>query len=365
MATVGELLVSATARLRESGSESARLDAELLLGWAIGMDRTGVIAHPESPVGARAEDTFETAVARRERGEPVAYIRGIKEFHGLAFSVDARALIPRPETELLVSEAEYEVAWRLTSAPRPAGTANVRVVDVGTGSGAIAIALAAVLRRRRMLPEVTLLAVDCSADALALAKENAVAHGLADSIEFEVADLLPEGGRPAEAGGRGSDRSGREAAAPEHRAENASSAAVVGSESNVLSISRETTAVRPAFDLILANLPYIPSAEVDRLPVAASFEPRVALDGGPDGLSVVRQLVAELPSALAPEGTALLEMGFDQGPAVEGLVAVLPGEWSCRIQRDLSGRPRLAHVERLRAGQARAHVPASSAGFDR
>jgi release factor glutamine methyltransferase len=315
MATVGELLASATARLRDSGSESARLDAELLLGWAIGLDRTGVIAHSGAPVGAGMEATFEAAVERREKGEPVAYIRGLKEFYGLAFSVDARAMIPRPETELLVTEAEYEVAWRLTSAPRPAGTADVRVIDVGTGSGAIAIALASALRRRRMLPEVSILAVDCSAEALALAEENAVAHSLADSIAFAKADLPPRGLEP--------------------------------------------------FDLILANLPYIPSADVDRLPVAASFEPRVALDGGPDGLSVVRRLVAELPSALAAEGTALLEIGFDQGPAVEALVAALPGGWSCRIQKDLSGRPRLAHVERLRVGQARAHFPASSAGVDR
>jgi release factor glutamine methyltransferase len=315
MATVGELLGSATARLRESGSESARLDAELLLGWAAGLDRTRLIAHPEAPVGGGPEATFETAIARRERGEPVAYIRGIKEFYGLAFSVDARALIPRPETELLVAEAEFEVAWRLTSAPRPAGTPNVRVVDVGTGSGAIAIALAAASRRRRMLAEVSIVAVDCSDEAITLAKENAVAHGLAESIEFAEADLLPGGSGP--------------------------------------------------FDLILANLPYIPSAEVDRLPVAASFEPRVALDGGPDGLAVVRRLVAELPSVLAPEGTAMLEIGFDQGPAVEGLVAALPAEWSCRVQKDLSGRPRLAHVERLRAGQVRAHFPAPSAGVDR
>ena len=345
MATVRELLTSGTTRLRASGSESARLDAELLLAWAIGVERIGVLAHPEAPVGANAAATYEAAVARREAGEPVAYIRGIKEFFGMAFAVDRRALIPRPETELLVSEAEFEVAWRLTSGPRPAGTPNVRVVDVGTGSGAIAIALAAVLRRRRMLPEVTIVATDSSPEALQLARENAVGHGLADSIEFAAADLLAVS-RPAATDGRTS-------AALEGPAEDASPAPTEGSAAPDFS----------TFDLVLANLPYIPSAEIGRLPVAASFEPRVALDGGPDGLAVVGRLLEQLPAALAADGSALLEIGFDQGAAVEGLVAALPGEWSCRIQEDLSGRPRLAHVERLRVGQMRAHFPTSSAGI--
>ncbi len=300
MATVGELLNSGTARLRASGSESARLDTELLLGWAVGAGRTTVIAHPEAPVGADAHAAFEAALVRREQGEPVAYLRGIKEFYGLAFAADPRALIPRPETELLVKAAEREVAWRLTSEPRPAGTPNLRVVDVGTGSGAIAIALAKLLRRRRMLPEVTLLAVDSSGDALGLARENAVAHAVADAVTFVEADLLPVGEAP--------------------------------------------------FDLILANLPYIPSADVDRLPVAASFEPRLALDGGHDGLDIVRRLLASLPVVLAPAGTALLEIGFDQGPAVDSEVQALPGTWICRIESDLSGRPRLAWIERRQAG---------------
>jgi release factor glutamine methyltransferase len=299
MSSIGELLNSGTARLRASGSESARLDAELLLGWAIGAERTAILAHPEAPVGADAAAAYEAALARREKGEPVAYIRGLKEFHGLAFEVDARALIPRPETELLVEEAEKEVAWRLISAPRPPGTPSVRVVDVGTGSGAIAIALACRLRDRRMLPEVTILATDRSADAIALARENAVAHAVADAVVFEAADLVPAGEAP--------------------------------------------------FDVVLANLPYRPSAEVDRLPVAASFEPRIALDGGPDGLDVVRRLVAALPSLLTAEGSAYLEIGFDQGPAVEGLVAALPaggGSWRWSVKKDLGGQPRLVEIER-------------------
>ena len=300
MATIGELLASGTARLRASGSESARLDAELLLGWAIGAERTAILAHPEAPVGADAAAAYENGVARREKGEPVAYIRGLKEFHGLAFSVDRRALIPRPETELLVEEAEREITWRLTSAPRPLGTSPIRVVDVGTGSGAIPVALAALLRRKRMLPEVAITAVDCSPEALDLARENAVGHALGDSIRFAEADLLPGG--------------------------------------------------EPPFDLVLANLPYIPSDEVDRLPVAASFEPRLALDGGPDGLAVVRRLLDALPEALAANGVALLEIGWDQGPAVKSAVAALPGNWTCDVQPDPSGRPRLAHVERARGG---------------
>jgi release factor glutamine methyltransferase len=303
VATIGDLLASGTTRLRASGSESARLDAELLLGWAVGAARTSVLAHPEAPVGADAAATYEAGIVRREAGEPVAYIRGLKEFHGLAFGVDRRALIPRPETELLVSEAEWEIAWRLTSAPRPAGTPQVRVIDVGTGSGAIAVALATLLRTRRMLPEVSLLAVDCSPDALDLARENAVAHSAADAIVFTEADLVP--------------------------------------------------VAEPPFDVVLANLPYIPSAEIDRLPVAASFEPRLALDGGPDGLAVVRRLLEALPSALAPDGAALLEIGFDQGSALTEAVAALEGEWSCRIQPDLSGNPRLAHVERSTGWKAR------------
>ena len=297
MATIGELLATGTARLRASGSESARLDAELLLGWAIGAERTSILAHPEAPVGVDAAFVFEAGLARREKGEPVAYIRGMKEFHGLALSVDPRALIPRPETELLVEEGLGDIAWRLTSAPRPAGTPPVRVLDVGTGSGAIPVALASLLRKRRMLPEVTILAVDCSAEALDLARENVVGHALADSISFVEADLVPDGELP--------------------------------------------------FDVILANLPYIPSAEVDGLPVAASFEPRLALDGGPDGLGVVRRLLEALPAALAHDGVALLEIGWNQGPAVASAVAALPGEWSCRVLPDLSGRDRVARVERV------------------
>jgi len=292
-ALVGELLHEAIQRLRAAGSELPRLDAELLLGHATGLDRTVILAHPERAVDAGALVRFQAALARRERGEPVAYIRGIKEFHGLTLHVDARALIPRPETELLVDLAERLVASRLGSLdPQDI----VRVVDVGTGSGAIPIALAALLRGRGLLDRTAILATDVSAAALELAAANLDLHGLSGAVRLAEADLLPPDAGPV--------------------------------------------------DLVLANLPYIPSGQIDGLPVAASFEPRSALDGGPDGLATIRRLLALLPGSLVPGGTALLEIGSDQEAAVGAAVAgLLPG-WRCRVERDLSGLPRLAVVER-------------------
>ena len=296
MATTGELLRDGVARLRASGSESARLDAELLLAAAIGVDRTAILAHPDAPVGADAAATYDAGLARRERGEPVAYIRGFKEFHGLAFATDSRALIPRPETESLVELAEGEVAYRLVERPRPAGAAPVRVLDVGTGAGTIAITLASRLRRRGMAGSVDILAADVSPDALALARENTVGHGAAEIVRFAEADLVP----PGEA----------------------------------------------AFDVIVANLPYVPADAVDRLPIAASFEPRSALDGGPDGLAVIRRMLERLPDALVADGTALLEIGSDQPVMLQAAIdALLPG-WRAAFEPDLSGAPRVARIER-------------------
>ncbi len=281
----GALLREGTERLAAAGSETPRLDAELLLGHAVGAGRTAVVAHPDAPVGADAARRYRADLDRRAAGEPVAYLRGIKEFYGLALEADPRALIPRPETEALVDLARDEVMRRLTSSARPAGSPALRVVDVGTGSGAIAIALAATLRRLKALDSVDLLAVDISSDALDLARENALGHAVADRISFAVADLLPAGAS--------------------------------------------------GFDVLLANLPYVRHDAMAGLPVAASFEPALALDGGGDGL-------------------ALLEIGADQGPAIVALAAAkLPG-WACTVERDLAGLPRVARIARI--------VPGSRAG---
>jgi release factor glutamine methyltransferase len=300
VATVRDLLEPAVARLRAAGSPSPRLDAELLLGYVLGVDRAAVLAHPEAPVGTGQTAALETAVARRERGEPVAYIRGVKEFYGLAFTADPRALIPRPETELLVDLAQAWVRARLTSAPRTADAPPMVVLDVGTGSGAIAVALAVTFRRRGYGDAVRLLASDVSADALGLAVENAVGHGAADAIEFRRADLL-EG---VAAGGDGT------------------------------------------VDLLLANLPYVPSADLPGLPVAASFEPAIALDGGPDGSRVIARLMEDLDHVLAPEGLALLEIGDGQVDRLRALVSeALPG-WTSVLHDDLGGTPRVLGLAR-------------------
>ncbi len=297
MATVRELLDIGVARLRDAGSDTARLDAELLLGHALDVDRTGVIANWSAPVGEGAAEKFRALLERRTAGEPVAYIRGVKEFRGLAFAVDERALIPRPETERLVELAELEIVQRLTGMPRPPGSPPIRVADIGTGTGAVVVTLAAVLRRRQMLDEVALTALDVSAEALQLAKENAVGHAVGDRITFEVADLLP------------GDRAG----SPDG-----------------------------AWDVVVANLPYVRTDAIPGLPKAASFEPVLALDGGPDGLRLIGRLLDQLPAALAHGGAALLEIGGDQEQAFRDLAAERLRGWDVQIERDLGGLPRVA-----------------------
>jgi release factor glutamine methyltransferase len=297
-ATVGALIREGTDSLRQSGSETARLDAELLLGHVVRADRATLIAMPDAPVGADHVAQFRTLIDRRATGEPVAYIRGIKEFYGLALAVDPRALIPRPETELLVELGLDRLRRLLTEQVRPPNGEPLLVWDVGTGSGAICVALAVESRRRGYAPDVRFRASDVSADALALATENAVFHGVADIIDFAVADLAEE-------------------AAFELRAKT---------------------------DLLLANLPYVPTATVPTLAVAASFEPVLALDGGPDGLDLVRRLMGQVGGVLAADGVALLEIGSSQGEEVKNAAASAVPGWVATIHNDLAGLPRVAEI---------------------
>jgi release factor glutamine methyltransferase len=273
-------LASATDRLRAT-SPTPRLDAEVLLAHLIGRDRSWLLAHPEAAVDGAA---FETVVERRAAGEPVAYIRGFKEWHSLRIRTDPRALIPRPETELLADTAIAEIEARLGDGP-------VVAWEVATGSGAVAVAIAL---RFRDAADVALIASDISTDALALAAENLADHGVTDRLTLLEADLLASAG---------------------------------------------VTQPRP--DLVIANLPYVASAEVDERSGSLGYEPRVALDGGPDGLALLRRLFEELPTRAAPAAAVLLELGVDQVDAIRSLA---PAGASVSVVPDLAGLERVVRI---------------------
>lgn len=276
--TILDVLRWTTARFEERQLDTPRLDAEVLVAAALGVARVQLYVQHDRPLLGDELAKIRESVRRRQSGEPVAYIVGHKEFFGLELKVDPRVLIPRPDTETLVDEALDRLRARAAEAPPP------RIADVGTGSGAIAI----VLGRRH--PNAFLFAVDASTDALAVARENAQLHHV--SVELLQGDL----------------------AAPlrEHA----------------------------PFDVITANLPYIPRADIAGLPREVRSEPGGALDGGPDGLDLVRRLINEVPSVLAPGGALVLEVGAGQAPAVTAL-CVQVGLTDMRVRRDLGAVDRV------------------------
>lgn len=285
--TVSQLLAQGRATLRDAGSPTPRLDAEVLLAHTLRRDRSWLLAHPESAVDD--EGTWTDALARRAAGEPIAYIRGFKEWHSLRIRTDSRALIPRPETELLADAAIEEVARRLVRDGAP-----VVAWDVATGSGAVALALALRFREAIALGRVRLIASDVSPDALELATENLSAHGVEPLVDLALADLLEPAG-----------------------------------------------ASLPRPDVVTANLPYVATDEVDRRGGSLGFEPRIALDGGPDGLSLLRPLLASLPERAAEGATALLEIGVGQAATI---ATIARPDASVEVVPDLAGLDRVVRV---------------------
>ncbi len=287
--TIGRALREAGARLASS-SESPDLDAQLLLAEVLGLERPGLLARLTEDLPAAAAEPFAAVIERRAAGEPVAYLLGRAWFHGLSFAVNASVLIPRPETELLVDWGLAWLAARERTLPAP------RVLDVGTGSGAVIVALAHAWRERfpraAGRPEPHWTAVDLSEAALAVARENARRLLPEAVIDFRHADLWPT--------------------------ESAS------------------------YDLVLANLPYVGTDELDLLaPDVRDHEPHEALFAGPDGLDCIGRLIAGLPKRLAVGGAVGLEVGWKQADAVAGLLAAaLPGAMVER-RRDLAGVGRL------------------------
>ena len=291
-ATAGRLVALAATALRVAGIPSPRLDSELLVGHAFGRDRTWLHAHPEAELGDSEATALAGWVERRARGEPIAYIRGFKEWLSLRIATDSRALIPRPETELLAEAAIGELASRLVR-----DGATVQAWEVATGSGAVALAIALRFRTAIALSRLRLAASDVSAEALELASENLAWHGVGGMVTLACGDLLEPAALP---GGRA--------------------------------------------DLLIANLPYLTSAEVAAGTGSLAWEPARALDGGPDGLDLLRRLIVGLPDALADDGVALLEVGQGQAEEVRGLIAALPAQTVVTTLPDLAGIARVVRV---------------------
>ena len=281
---VGAAIGSATATLRDAGSPTPRLDAEVLLAHVTGRDRAWLLAHPDAELAD--VDAFDAAIDRRAAGEPVAYIRGFNDWRSLRIKTDARALIPRPETELVVEAAAAEIRAR--------GERAV-VWDVATGSGAIAVALALDFRGGLAGGALRLIASDVSPAALALAAENLEAHAVAETVELVEADLLDPAGQRL-----------------------------------------------PRPEIVTANLPYVSRAEVDERHGSLGCEPRIALDGVPDGLVLLRRFLADAPERAAPGATLLLELGVDQVEAVRGIA---PAGASVTVVRDLAGLDRVVRID--------------------
>ena len=274
----------ATALLTDSGVDAPRLDAEILMSHALGKSRAHVYAWPRQGLSVRERAAYQDYVVRRADREPIAYITGHREFYGLDFHVDPRVLIPRPETELLVEQAlrHIDICGRQGKKPE--------IADVGTGSGVVAITLA--LHR----PAITPYALDCERGAIAVARQNAVRHGVAHRIRFILGDLL----KP----------------------------------------------VPHSLDLILANLPYVGREEWEELqPEIALHEPRVALDGGEGGLEVVQRLLEQSAPMLRPGGVLILEIGAEQGEPATRLARGYFERATIMISEDYAGRDRVLRIE--------------------
>jgi len=276
--TIRQHLQKAQERLIQS--QSARLDAQLLLCRVLGVEKSYLVAHDDRLLTDEEAAHYADLLARRQQGEPIAYILGTRGFYDLEFVVTPAVLIPRPETEHLIEAA---LEW---SQDRQKLTA----ADIGTGSGAIAVTFA------RHRPQAEVHAVDISNDALAIAQKNARNNRAA--VHFHQGNLA----QPLiDAGIR--------------------------------------------IDLLMANLPYIRQGEIPDLAVS-KHEPLLALDGGEDGLDLVRELLRQVPLVCAADGLILLEIGAEQGLAVLEATRIILPTASAAILKDYAGQDRIIRIER-------------------
>ncbi len=279
--TLGDYLIHKIPKLPDDLTQQ---DAQLLLAHVIGHPRTWLLAHLDTPLSAPMLESANQAFAQLEAGEPLPYILGHWEFFGLDFDITSDVLIPRPETELMVEKA---IKWLTASNERRT------VADIGTGSGIIATSIA------MQVPNVRVLATDISRAALKVAKRNAEKFHVHHRTDFLECDLLPQHVEPLP--------------------------------------------TDSLFDLICANLPYIPTETMRRLPIY-KHEPSLALDGGEDGLDLYRRLLDSAPHWLAPNGMILLEIEATQGIKALNLAADKFSESSITLYQDLAGHDRLLEI---------------------
>ncbi|HVG57179.1 MAG TPA: peptide chain release factor N(5)-glutamine methyltransferase [Hyalangium sp.] len=275
--TIRKVLTWTTQHFEKRQVDSPRLTTEMLLSHVLKTSRVRLYVDLDRPLSKEELATFRSLIERRMAGEPTQYLTGVKEFYNRPFKVDARVLIPRPETELLVEAA-------LHALPKDAPS---RALDVCTGSGCIAISLAA------ERPQASVLATDLSPEACALARENAEALGVGARVTVSQGDLfapVPEDAR---------------------------------------------------FQLVVSNPPYIASWEIPELSAEVRREPHLALDGGQDGLAVIRRVIEGARRYLLPGGLLAMEIGETQGTAVRELLQAA-GYQNARVEKDLERRERLA-----------------------
>jgi release factor glutamine methyltransferase len=277
--SIGAALLNASQTLAQAGVPEARREAASLLSFITGKDRTFLISHSDEQVDDDLLAQFQESVERRAGGEPLQYITGVQDFFGREFYVTPDVLIPRPETELLV-EAALEALGAVDS--------ESFICDVGTGSGCIAVTLLCEMRNARAV------AIDKSSAAIDVAKLNAQTQGVESRVAFSVSDCF--------------------------------------------------SALEPGeyrFDLVVSNPPYVSAAMIEGLQrEVRDHEPLMALSPGPDGLSIIRRLLTEAPPLLKKNGHLILEIGFDQGEAVQSLV-------DARVWRLLEIRPDLQGIPRI------------------
>ena len=282
--TVLRTVIQDTHRKLESANiPDARLEAEVLVMNVMRMARQSIFAEQEAEVSAQQQADLDELLERRFSREPLAYILGQREFYGISVMVTPAVLIPRPETEGLVEHALFMALMGMEST-------ELTIADVGTGSGAIAINLAI------HLPAAKIFAVDVTDEVLDVASYNIRAHGVADRVSLAIGDLLD--------------------------------------------------AVAEPVDLIVANLPYIPTERMPKLQPEVQKEPALALDGGPDGLDLVRRLLTQSEDKLKDHGIILLELDPEQIPVVQELASKLFPEGATSVEQDLAGLDRILAIHR-------------------